>query len=314
MAVIALQADPIEKLNRASDSTLALGFAAQERGHRLLHYTPDRLVWKNDGLHAGASSLTLHENGAAADVVGPLETVDLSRSVDVILLRQDPPYDMTYLTTTWLLDRVKDRVRVVNDPAGVRDSPEKMGVTRFPHLMAPTRITADRAAIDAFCAGHKQVVVKRLYGNAGREVWRFAGGEGALAAFLDDYFAKTAEPLLLQPYLPEVQKGDKRVILFGGEVAGAVNRLPAKGSFLANFAQGGTGAACDLTARDLEICEAVGPVARELGLYFVGLDIIGDYLSEINGVSPTGIVSINTLYGLTGDARLEHRFWQGLGL
>jgi glutathione synthase len=205
-------------------------------------------------------------------------------------------------------------VRIFNDPTGVRSSPEKLLATHFHHLMPATLISSSRGDIDSFCAKHKEIVVKQLYGNAGREVWRFTHGSSAFNDFLDKHFTTTKEPLLFQPFLPEVMQGDKRIILFGGEPVGAVNRIPAKGEFRANLALGATGEAAPITPREREICATLAPALKLMGLYFVGIDVIGPWLSEINTTSPTGIVIIDKLYGLEGENRLEHLFWQKLGL
>ena len=314
MARIALQMDPLDRINPAADSTFALGLAAQERGHTLFHYTPQNMSWMAGKLSALASKVQLRTDSDKPYILDAPKRIDLANDVDVILLRQDPPFDMSYITSTYLLDLVKEKVRVLNDPTGVRSSPEKLLATHFFHLAPKTLITSDRTEIKAFFAQHKEAVVKRLYGNAGKEVWRFKDGESGTEDFLDSYFASNTEPLLFQPFLPEVMQGDKRIILFGGEPVGAVNRIPKAGEFRANLALGATGEAAPLNGRDREICEQLAPFLKLMGLYFVGIDVIGPWLSEINTTSPTGLVIIDKLYGLEGEKRLEHVYWQKLGL
>ncbi|MBI3419743.1 MAG: glutathione synthase [Proteobacteria bacterium] len=311
---IALQMDPMERVKRASDSTFALGFAAQERGHTLWHYTPSEMTWQSGKLSALARPLTLHAEGEKHFCFFDAKRINLADDVDVILLRQDPPFDMPYLTTTYLLDLVKEKVRVFNDPTGVRSAPEKLLTTHFFHLIPPTLISVERSEIRAFSAAHPDLVVKRLYGHAGNQVWHVKAGDSAFEDLLNKHFSASQEPLLFQPFLPEVMQGDKRIILFGGKPVGAVNRVPAKGEFRANFAQGGKGEACKLSPRDLEICAQIAPMLKLMGLYFVGIDVIGPWLSEINTTSPTGLVIINQLYGFEGEQRLEHLFWRKLGL
>jgi glutathione synthase len=314
MAKIALQMDPLDKINHAGDSTFALGLAAQERGHTLYHYTPQNMSWMAGKLSALASKVQFRTDLSKPYTMEAPQRIDLANDVDVILLRQDPPFDMTYITSTYLLDLVKEKTRVLNDPTGVRSSPEKLLATHFFHLAPKTLITSDREEIRAFFAQHTESVVKRLYGNAGKEVWRFKEGDSALTQMLDEHFATSSEPLLFQPFLPEVMQGDKRIILFGGEPVGAVNRIPKNGEFRANLALGAVGEAAKLTARDLEICSQLTPMLKLMGLYFVGIDVIGPWLSEINTTSPTGLVIIDKLYGLEGENRLSHLYWKKLGL
>lgn len=315
---IALQMDPIAGIDIGGDSSFLLGLGAQERGHTLFYYTPRDLRWQNaDGtarLTASARPVRLRNVKDAHADLGPVFEAQLDEAFDVILLRQDPPFHMGYLTTTYLLERIAHKVRILNDPKAVRDAPEKILVTHFAHLMPPTRITSSPDEIAGFAQTHGRVVAKKLYGHGGREVFLFAHDDPALPALAAAHWQATGEPLMLQAYLPEVEAGDMRVILFNGQAVAAMRRVPKKGAFLANLAQGGTAEICDIDAPARAICEAVGPTLRELGLYFAGLDIIGGHLIEINVTSPTGLPAINRLYGLTGDARMEMRFWQGLGL
>lgn len=307
---VAIQMDPIERVNIHGDSTFVLGLGAQELGYTLYYYQPKDLLWRQNGLFTSAQKITLQRAEGNHFTAAAPELLNLAEDVDVILLRQDPPFDTGYITTTYLLDLVKDKVRVLNDPSGVRNAPEKLLITHFPEFLPPTLIASDVDAVEAFAAQHKEVVAKRLYGNAGKDVFRFKAGDPHLQQFARNQFAVTREPIMLQAFLPEVTKGDKRVILINGKPVGAITRVPAKGNFLANLAQGATAEVCELTKRDHEICAALEPVLRQMGLYFVGIDIIGDYLIEINTTSPTGLQSINKLYGLTGDARMEMVFWK----
>jgi len=238
---------------------------------------------------------------------GTVEELDLA-SVDVVLMRQDPPFDMAYITATHLLEHIQPRVLVVNDPASVRNAPEKLLVTQFPDLMPPTLITRDRQAILAFRAEHRDIIVKPLFGNGGAGVFRLRPDDENLTALLEMFGAASREPVMVQRYLPEVRAGDKRIVLIEGEPAGAVLRVPASGEARANLHVGGTAARTTLTAREHDICAAIGPMLRERGLIFVGIDVIGDYLTEINVTSPTGIQEINRLDGVT----LETQVWDAI--
>jgi glutathione synthase len=316
---VALQMDPIMGINPATDSSFLLGLGAQERGHALFVYTPRDLFWQDGKLMAHLSAVTLQRPGpglkaGAHAQLATAQTVELAESVDVILLRQDPPFNMGYLSTTYLLEAIREKVRIVNDPTGVRNSPEKLLILPFSRFMPPTLISADKGDISAFAQTHKKVVVKKIYGHGGRDVSLFDAGDPALLAFAEEHWQKTSEPLMVQAFLPEVREGDKRIILFDGEPVGIMRRVPAEGKFLANLAQGGTAVKTEMTARDHEICAALAPALRAAGLYFVGLDIIGEHLIEVNVTSPTGLASINALGNLTGEARMEMRFWKGLGM
>jgi len=309
---VALQMDPLARINPASDSTFLLGLGAQALGYTLDYYQPQDLLWQHGRLLAHASRVTLYAGGDKPFAAEPPRWIDLADAVDVVLLRQDPPFDMGYLTTTYLLDTLKDKVRVVNNPSGVRNASEKLIITHFPELIPPTLVSSDAAAIAAFAAEHGTVVAKRLYGNAGKDVFRFKAGDPQLQQFAANQAAAAREPIMLQAFLPEIIQGDKRIILFNGKAVGALRRVPATGNFLANLAQGATAMACDLSKRDHEICATLAPLLQQMGLYFVGIDVIGDYLIEVNTTSPTGLQTINTLYGLEGGARMEQLFWQGL--
>ncbi len=309
---IALQMDPIEAINIDGDSTFLIGLGAQECGHQLFYYQPKHLQWEKGQLTALIQPITLRREKGNHFTAGPATRVVLEDAVDVILLRQDPPFHMGYLTTTYLLEQITHKVRVLNDPTGVRNAPEKMLITHFPHLMPETLVTSEADAIHAFAARHPDIIAKRLYGHGGRDVYRYTNDEKGLAKFASEIAATTGEPIMLQAFLPEIVAGDKRIILYNGEVLGGFRRVPAKGNFLANLAQGGSAEAVELSKRDLEICAAVGPTLKKMGLYFTGLDVIGDYLIEINVTSPTGLAAMNRLYDLKGDKRMEIEFWNRL--
>lgn len=309
---VALQMDPIETIKVDGDSTYLIGLGAQELGHRLYYYQPKDLFWQEGVLYAHAHPLTLSRDKSNYFVLGAPTVLNLQSDVDVILLRQDPPFHTGYLTTTYLLEQIAHKVRVLNSPVGVRNAPEKLMILPFAQYMPPTLIARNEESLRAFADKHKRVVAKKIYSNGGRDVFLFAGDDPALFALAATHGQETGEPLMVQAYLPEVEQGDKRIILYNGKVAGAIKRLPAKGNFLANLAQGGTAQKTELTPREEEICAALAPLLRREGLYFAGLDIIGDSLIEVNVTSPTGLASINALYGLTGDARMEIRFWKEL--
>lgn len=310
---IAIQMDPIEGINPASDSSYLLGLGAEERGHSLFYYTPRDLFWLNGALMAHLAPLSLSRTASAYFTLGERKAAVLADSVDAILIRQDPPFHMGYLTATYHLEKIAGSVRVLNHPAGIRNAPEKLLVTEFPHLMPPTLISGRPGDIAAFAEQHGRVVAKKLYGHGGRDVFLFTRGDPALAALAETHWAATGEPLMVQAYLPAVEEGDKRIIVFDSEPVAVMRRRPAAGNFLANLAQGGSAEADTLTPRDREICAALGPALRRHGLYFAGVDVIGDAVIEINITSPTGLAAINRLYALDGDARMEMRFWKGLG-
>jgi glutathione synthase len=292
---VALQADPLPALNYAGDSTYALGLEAQRRGHALWHYTPDALTLRDGRLTARGRAVRFLDAGPYYEA-GPDEALDLA-AMDVILLRQDPPFDMGYITTTHLLEHVHPATLVVNDPRGVRDSPEKLLALHYPGLMPPTLVSRDAAALRAFYAEHGDIILKPLYGNGGAGIVRVGRGSGNLPALLEMYFAAGPAPVMAQAYLPAAREGDKRIILIEGEPAGAVLRVPSGGDARANLHVGGRAVACEVTAREREICAAIGPELRARGQVFVGIDVIGGYLTEINTVSPTGLQEIAALTG-----------------
>ncbi len=304
---VAIQMDPIETIDIGGDSTFAMALEAQARGHRLWHYLPQAMSFRDGRLTARAHPLTVRAVRGDHAALGPAETLDLG-TLDVILMRQDPPFDMAYITATHFLDHVADRVLVVNDPTAVRNAPEKLFVTRFPELMPPTLISSDRAEIFAFRDEHRDIVVKPLFGNGGAGVFHLRPGDENLASLLETYARLSREPLIVQRYLPEIRQGDKRIILIEGEPVGAVMRLPAEGESRANLHVGGRAEKAPLTDRDREICARIGPILREEGQIFVGIDVIGDWLTEINVTSPTGIHEINRLDGV----RIEALFWDAV--
>ncbi|WP_445680331.1 glutathione synthase [Radicibacter daui] len=306
---VAVQMDPIASINIDADSTFAMALEAQARGHRLYYYTPDRLAFDDGKLVARGHTLTLRREKGNHFSLGALEPIDLA-AMDVVLLRQDPPFDMMYITTTHLLDHIHPKTLVVNDPTSVRNAPEKLLVTQFPDLMPPTLITRDRAAIEDFRNRHGDIIVKPLFGNGGIGVFRLKPDDANFGSLFEMFTGTSREPLMVQRYLPEITQGDKRVILIDGEPVGAINRVPQAGEVRANMHAGGRPDKSGLTERDLEICRAIGPTLRERGLIFVGIDIIGRYLTEINVTSPTGIQEINRLDGRTGDERLEAMLWK----
>jgi glutathione synthase len=293
---VAVQMDPIERINIRGDSTFALLLEAQARGHRLSYYTPDRLAQVDGRLFAAVRPLTVRDKEGDHFTLGQASRVGLS-SFDVILLRQDPPFDLAYITTTHLLERIHPKTLVINDPAHVRNAPEKVFVTEFAELMPPTLVTRDLAEIKTFRAEHGDIVMKPLYGKGGEAVFRLAREDLNFGSLYDLFAATFREQWVVQKFLPAVKEGDKRIILVDGEFAGAVNRVPAPDDLRSNMVRGGVAQATELTAREREICKALGPALRERGLLFVGIDVIDGFLTEINVTSPTGIRAIKNLGG-----------------
>nr|WP_184156395.1 glutathione synthase [Sphingobium lignivorans] len=295
---VALQMDPMESLNIAGDSTFAIMLSAQARGHRLYHYRPDDMTWRDDRLYAQAREVTVQRVEGNHYRFGATVRLDLGRDVDVVWMRQDPPFDLNYITATHLLERITGETLVVNDPASVRNAPEKLYVLDFARFMPPTMITRSLDETRAFLAEHGEIVVKPLYGNAGSAVFRIGQDGGNLAALVELFGQMWVESFMVQAFLKDVAKGDKRIVLVDGEVAGAINRIPGQGEIRSNLAAGGTAAKTDLTPDELEICAALGPELRQKGLLFVGIDVIGGkYLTEINVTSPTGIVAMDAFNG-----------------
>lgn len=285
---VAFQMDPIAGIDIAADSTFRLAEEAQARGHELFFYTPDRLAWQEGRVTAHGWPLEVQRVKGDHFSLGAEAEVDLS-DFDVVWLRQDPPFDMSYITTTHLLERLQPETLVVNDPFWVRNFPEKLLVLRFPELTPPTAIARDLATLRSFRDRHGDIILKPLYGNGGAGVFKLAHSDSNLAALHELFSGINREPLIVQKYLPDVSKGDKRVILVDGEAAGAINRVPAKGESRSNMHVGGKAEKAELTERDREICAAIGPLLREKGQVFVGIDVIGGWLTEINVTSPTGL-------------------------
>lgn len=293
---IAFQMDPMESVNIDADSSFHLAMEAQARGHKIYYHTPGRLAFENGKVTAkGQKMLLRRERGNHVDL-GPLEDLDLHQ-FDVVWLRQDPPFDMGYITTTHLLDLLKPDTLVVNDPFWVRNYPEKLLMLQFPDLIPPTTIARDLDTLKAFRAQHGDVIVKPLYGNGGAGVFRLTPEDRNIASLHELFTGINSEPLIIQKFLPAVSQGDKRVILVDGEAVGAINRVPAAGETRSNMHVGGRPEKIGLTARDKEICAAIGPLLREKSQIFVGIDVIGDYLTEINVTSPTGLQELQRFDG-----------------
>ena len=293
---VAVQMDPVERINIDTDTTFFLMLEAQLRGHALWVYGPERLSMEDGKVLARGRPLSLQAVKGDHHKVGALETRDLSE-MDVVLMRQDPPFDMAYITATHFLERIHPKTLVVNHPAEVRNAPEKLFVTEFPGVQPPTLITSDPEAIYDFRARHGDMVLKPLYGGGGSGVVRLKADDPNLDALLELHAMIGREPVIAQKFIPAVSKGDKRVLLVDGEPVGAINRVPAEGQVRSNLARGGRAEAVELTARDLELCAIIGPELRRRGLMFVGIDVIGDYLTEINVTSPTGAQQLKRFGG-----------------
>jgi glutathione synthase len=301
---IAVQMDPIDRINIAGDSTFALLLEAQKRGHRLSYYTPDRLALVGAMPFAAVQELKVKDVKGDHFAFGEAKRTALA-DFDVILLRQDPPFDLAYITTTHMLERVHPKTLVVNEPAAVRNAPEKILVTEFPDLMPATLITRDPAEIALFRKEHGDVVMKPLYGHGGAAVFRIRPEDQNYGSLIDMFSNTWREPWVVQKFLPDVSKGDKRIILVDGEFAGAVNRVPAADDLRSNMVRGGQAEATELTSREAEIIKTIGPKLKALGLLFVGIDVIGGYLTEINVTSPTGLRAI----ARTGGPDIAVRIW-----
>ena len=305
---VAVQMDPLETINIAGDSTFAVMLGAQARGHRLWHYSAGDLCYRDGRLTAPARPVTVQRVAGDHFAFGERQVIDLADDIDVVLMRQDPPFDLAYITATHLLERIQPATLVVNDPAAVRNAPEKLFVLDYAEFMPPTMITRRLEDARAFHAEHGEVVVKPLYGNAGSAVFHVGRNDANLAALTELFGQVWREPFMVQAFLPDVAKGDKRIVLIDGKPAGGVNRLPKAGEIRSNLAVGGKGAATELTARELEICAAIGPELARRGLVFVGIDVIAGYLTEINVTSPTGIVAIDQYNGTDTPALI----WQAI--
>jgi glutathione synthase len=304
---VAIQMDPIESINIDADSTFVLALEAQARGYRLYHYLPRELSMRDGKVTARARPLTVRREKGNHFTFGAEEVIEPG-AADVVLLRQDPPFDMAYITTTHLLEKVNQTALVVNDPVSVRNAPEKLFVTHFPQLMPPTLISADPQEIRAFRLQHKDIILKPLFGNGGAGVFHVKPDDENLNALLEMFTQLYREPIVVQRYEPKVREGDKRIILIDGEAAGAVNRVPQAGEARSNMHVGGKPVKAELSKRDREICEAIGPELKRLGLVFVDIDVIGDYITEINVTSPTGLQEINRFDGVN----LEAKMWDAI--
>ncbi|SFK31929.1 glutathione synthase [Sphingomonas sp. NFR04] len=298
MLTVAVQMDPLDSINIAGDSTFALMLSAQARGHRLFHYAPEDLNYSAGRVWTKAHSVTVQRVAGNHFSFGDSVSLDLGDEADVVLMRQDPPFDLGYITATHLLERIADRTLVVNDPAQVRNAPEKVWVLDFAQFMPPTLVTRSVDEAQAFLAEHGEIVVKPLHGNGGKAIFKIGRDGANLSSLIEVFNTAYREPHMVQAFLPDIAKGDKRIVLVDGEVAGAINRLPGEGEIRSNLAVGGSAAKTELTDKEQEICAVLGPELKKRGLLFVGIDVIGgQWLTEINVTSPTGIVAIDRFNG-----------------
>ena len=304
---IAVQMDHVSTVSITGDTTFALSLEAQRRGHKLFHYTPDRLSLNDGRAIARLEEMSVRDEAGSHFTLGEPVRTDLSE-MDVVLLRQDPPFDMNYITTTHILERIHPKTLVVNDPAWVRNSPEKIFVTEFPELMPDTLITRDAGEVAAFRKAHGDIIIKPLYGNGGAGIFHLREDDRNLSALLEMFDQMFREPFIVQRYLKDVRKGDKRIILIEGEPVGAINRVPAEHDSRSNMHVGGRAEATELTTREREICAAIGPSLRERGFVLVGIDVIGDYMTEINVTSPTGVREVKRF----GGADIAALFWDAV--
>jgi len=302
MLKVAIQMDPVEGVDIEVDTTWLMMMTAQERGHKQWVYDFRTLALEEGRLYCRARPVTLQHVAGDHVTFGDWVKLDLAEDIDVILMRQDPPFDMAYVTATYMLETVHPKTLVVNDPAEVRSAPEKLMVTAFPGLQPPTLITSDPVALTAFHKTHGDVVLKPLHGNGGSGVIKLRADDPNLDALVEIHQGASRDPLVIQKFIPAVSKGDKRIILIDGEPVGAINRVPAAGAVRSNLHVGGTAMPVELTPRDLEICAAIGPTLKERGLIFVGIDVIGDYLTEINVTSPTGAQQLKAFTGIDATA------------
>jgi len=302
MLKVAIQMDPVEGVDIEVDTTWLMMMTAQERGHQQWVYDFRTLALEEGRLYCRARPVTLQHVAGNHVRFGDWVKLDLAEDVDVILMRQDPPFDMAYVTATYMLETVHPKTLVVNDPAEVRSAPEKLMVTAFPGLQPPTLITSDPVALTEFHKKHGDVVLKPLHGNGGSGVIKLRADDPNLDALIEIHQGASRDPLVIQKFIPAVSKGDKRILLIDGEPVGAINRVPAAGAVRSNLHVGGTAMPVELTPRDLEICKAIGPTMKERGLIFVGIDVIGDYLTEINVTSPTGAQQLKRFTGIDATA------------
>ena len=312
---VAVQMDPLDRININGDSSFALMLAAQTRGHSVYHYDVKSLAYESGRLTAWAAPVTVQRVAGAHFSMDAHRQIDLVQDVDVVLMRQDPPFDLSYITATHLLERLQGHTLVVNDPASVRNAPEKVYVLDFAHFMPPTLIARRIEDVRAFHARYPgDLVMKPLHGNGGKAVVRIPADGSNLGALIELFDNAWVEPHMFQPFLPEISEGDKRIVLVDGEVAGAINRRPGEGEFRSNLAQGGYAEPTTLTAREEEICAAMGPALKERGLVFVGIDVIGGkWLTEINVTSPTGIQAIDRFNGTDTPALIWDTIERRLG-
>jgi len=301
---VAIQMDPIESVDINGDSSFVLALEAQARGHALYHYGPQDLSFLDGKIIARARPLEVRREHGNHFALGSPERIDLA-TTDVVLMRQDPPFDMSYITATHLLERVHPETLVVNDPVSVRNAPEKIFVTHFDGVLPPTLISSDLQEMKEFRAEHKDIIIKPLYGNGGAGVFHLKPGDENLTVIHELFNEFYREPMIIQRYLPEVREGDKRIILIDGKPVGAINRVPQEGESRSNMHVGGQALKTGLTPREEEICEIIGPSLKEQGLIFVGIDVIGDFMTEINVTSPTGLQEINRYDGV----KLESDIW-----
>ncbi len=302
---IAIQMDSIQDVDINKDSTFVLALEAQKRGYTLYHYLAPTLCLENQQVTARANKLEVRREQGNHFTLGDSETINLNTDIDVVLMRQDPPFDMTYITATHMLDHIVNDTLVMNDPSHVRNAPEKILVTHYPDLAPPTLITSDQESIRNFYKKHGNIILKPLYGNGGAQVYHIDENNFNFNTILEMFEEHYKEPIIAQKYLPDARKGDKRIILIDGEPAGAVLRVPAPDDARANFHAGGSAQKTTLNDREIEICNRIGPELKKRGLVFVGIDVIGDYLTEINVTSPTGLQEINELDGVC----LESQLW-----
>ena len=304
---VAIQMDPVENIDTECDSTYLIALEAKKRNHKLYHYTPSSLSLRDGKLYAKANFLLINHNGKKNILLGEETHINLE-DMDIVLMRQDPPFDMSYITATYLLEKISSKTLIINDPEGVRNSPEKLLVTAFKDYVPPTLISSDLGEINSFKKLYQDVIVKPLYGNGGSGVFHLSPHDENLSSLIELFTSYSREPLIVQKYIPEVRSGDKRIILIDGEPVGAINRVPAKGEARSNMHVGGRAEKTELNEVDRSICHSIGDVLRDRGLFFTGIDVIGNFLTEINVTSPTGIQEINRF----DNAQIEKIFWKEL--
>lgn len=305
--VVAIQMDPVESIKPQTDTTLLMGMEATRRGYEVFYYLPQDLTFEEGEITARARPVEFRNDPADYYTAGEWQVLNL-REVDVVLMRQDPPFDMAYITATHLLEMLSPDVLVVNNPKEVRNAPEKLFMFQFPQFVPPTMITRDPEAVEAFLSQHTDIVLKPLYGFAGQSVFRIVQGDTNLHSLLEMFLGISKEPLVVQRFLPEIRSMDKRIIIIDGKITAVMGRVPAGDDIRANFRVGGSGVRVDMNARDMEIGETVGKVLAERGILLAGLDVIGEYLTEINVTCPTGLPKSNLLYGL----KQEQLFWDAV--